>query len=235
MKSVRIASRGLLAATGGVLALAAALLCHAGPAGADGEELVALPLELPKPALVGTPKDVDDPQYAGVEKVSDKRRPVPKVPKGTTNLALHKTVTSNAKSCFSGELPMITDGNKEATEDSVVEIKGKPCWVQIDLEASHELSYICIWHYHREWDVVHHVIVQVSDDPKFETGVTTLFNNDKSNKEGFGEGANLEYWETYEGKLIPANGVKGRYVRLYSNGDTIDKLNRYTEVEVYGL
>jgi hypothetical protein len=28
--------------------------------------------------------------------------------------------------------------------------------------------------------------------------------------------------------------VKGRYVRLYSNGNTSNDLNHYVEVEVYG-
>jgi len=29
-------------------------------------------------------------------------------------------------------------------------------------------------------------------------------------------------------------GVKGRYVRLYSNGNTANRLNHYIEVEVWG-
>ena len=42
-----------------------------------------------------------------------------------------------------------------------------------------------------------------------------------------------EYIETYEGRLIDAKGVKGRYVRLYSNGNTSSDMNHYIEVEVY--
>jgi hypothetical protein len=34
--------------------------------------------------------------------------------------------------------------------------------------------------------------------------------------------------------LIDAKGVKGRYVRLYSKGNTTNKLNHYIEVEVFG-
>ena len=44
----------------------------------------------------------------------------------------------------------------------------------------------------------------------------------------------MAYIETYQGKLIDAKGVKGRYVRLYSNGNTTNKLNHYIEVEVLG-
>ena len=36
------------------------------------------------------------------------------------------------------------------------------------------------------------------------------------------------------GKLINANGNTARYVRLYSNGTSQHKFNRYVEVEVYG-
>ena len=38
-----------------------------------------------------------------------------------------------------------------------------------------------------------------------------------------------------EGKLFEPNGAKGRYVRLYSKGNTTNDLNHYVEVEVYGL
>ena len=48
-------------------------------------------------------------------------------------------------------------------------------------------------------------------------------------------GKDKEYFENYEGRLIPADGVKGRYVRLYSRGSTYTALNRYTEVEVFGI
>jgi hypothetical protein len=34
--------------------------------------------------------------------------------------------------------------------------------------------------------------------------------------------------------LIDAKGVKGRYVRLYSAGNTSNKMNHYIEVEVWG-
>ncbi|HZF01859.1 MAG TPA: hypothetical protein VE344_08195, partial [Methylomirabilota bacterium] len=78
------------------------------------------------------------------------------------------------------------------------------------------------------------VIVQVSDDPAFSKDVTTIFNNDYAGDLGLGKGADMAYIETYQGKLINAKGVKGRYVRLYSNGNTTSKMNHYIEVEVFG-
>ena len=34
--------------------------------------------------------------------------------------------------------------------------------------------------------------------------------------------------------VISGEGVKGRYVRLYSKGNTANEMNHYTEVEVFG-
>jgi hypothetical protein len=82
--------------------------------------------------------------------------------------------------------------------------------------------------------VYHDVVVRVADDPDFIENVRTVFNNDHDNSSGLGVGNDKEYWETYEGKLIDAQGVVARYVRLYSKGNTADDQNHYTEVEVYG-
>ncbi|MBA7712477.1 hypothetical protein ES703_121454 [subsurface metagenome] len=78
------------------------------------------------------------------------------------------------------------------------------------------------------------MIVQVADDPDFITNVRTLFNNDIDNSAGIGVGDEMHYTETNEGRLIDAMGLKARYVRLYSNGNTSNDLNHYIEVEVYG-
>ena len=53
--------------------------------------------------------------------------------------------------------------------------------------------------------------------------MTTIFNTDAANELGLGAGKDLPYIETYQGKLIDAKGVKGRYVRLYSKGNTTNK------------
>ena len=78
------------------------------------------------------------------------------------------------------------------------------------------------------------MVVQISDDPAFKTGVRTIFNNDADDSLGLGAGRDLHYTETYEGKLIDGKSTQGRYVRCYSNGNTHDELNHYIEVEVYG-
>ena len=227
----------------GVIAVAAALTMGVRPVPAGAQEakkedpkpagdMVKLPIKLPKQIFAGTALEL--PPGADIEKLSKTPRLVPLVPKGTVNLALKKKVTSSAPP-FTGSLDLLVDGDIEGKEDSTLELKPRLQWVQIDLGATSPLSYIVVWHFHQEPCVFHSVIVQVSNDPKFVDGVTTLFNNDQENSAGLGIGKDREYIESYEGKLIDAKGAKARYVRLYSNGSIYrDKLNRYNEVEVYG-
>jgi hypothetical protein len=220
----------LCAAT--VIGLAASALSYCAAQQPAGDK-VTLAIKLPKEVFAGTSYDL--PKDCNPEKLSTKPRPLPLVPKGTVNLALHKKVTSSSRP-VNGTLDLVTDGDKEGREDSTLTLKSKLQWVQIDLEQSVPLSYILVWHFHQEPVVTRSVVVQVSDDPTFVNGVTTVFNNDQANKEGLGIGKDREYFENYEGRLIDTKGVKGRYVRLYSNGSTYrDPLNRYNEVEVYGV
>ena len=107
-------------------------------------------------------------------------------------------------------------------------------WVQIDLKNKYAIQAIVVWHYHSNARVYHDVVVQAADDADFITNVRTIYNNDHDNSAGLGLGTAKEYWETYEGRLLDAKGVKARYVRLYSNGSTEDDQNHYTEVDVYG-
>jgi hypothetical protein len=116
-----------------------------------------------------------------------------------------------------------------------VELHRKLQWVQIDLEAAYAIYAIVVWHAHNTPQVCHDVVVQVSEDPNFTRNVKTVYNNDYDNSSGLGAGLDKEYFENYEGRLMDAKGVVGRYVRLYSKGSTFSALNRYTEVEVYGL
>ena len=63
--------------------------------------------------------------------------------------------------------------------------------MQVDLGEASSIYAIVLWHDHRYIQVMHDVIVQVSDDPEFKNGVTTLFNNDVDNSSGLGVGAGL--------------------------------------------
>jgi hypothetical protein len=196
-----------------------------------GDQLVPLDIKLPKPMFVGTPANI---AVANLEKPLGRPRPAFLVPVGTKNAAFRKPVTSSDEEPIIGELSMITDGDKEAAEGSFVELGPKLQFVTIDLKGRYTIYAIVVWHYHKQAVVYHDVIVQVADDQDFISNVQTVFNNDIDNTSGRGVGKDMSYVETAEGKLIDAKGVQGRYVRLYSRGNTTNALNHYIEVEVYG-
>ena len=191
-----------------------------------------LKLELPRPMFIGTPSNI---KSANLEPVTGKSRGPFYVPKGTRLLSLNKPVTSSDMQPVIGELNFVTDGEKSGEDGYSVELGPRTQWIQIDLRASSILHAILIWHYHSQARVYRDVVVQISDDKDFLKGVTTVFNNDHDNSAGLGIGKDKEYIEVAEGRLIDTKGVKGRYVRLYSGGNTSNDLNHYVEVEVFGM
>lgn len=201
------------------------------PPASGGFRLEPLQIELPKAKFSGTPQDG---RTANLEKPRGGPRPPFLAPAGTVNLARGKPVASSDSEPITGSLDLITDGDKEAVEGGVVELGPKPQFITIDLQESCEIYAVVLWHHHRWPRSYNDVVVQVSDDRSFQRGVRTIFNNDADNTLGLGAGRDLSYTETYEGKLIDAKSVRGRYVRCYSNGNSHDELNHYTEVEVYG-
>jgi hypothetical protein len=226
-----------------IIAIVAAALCIyyfkpnsstvgiAGPLNPAAPELVPIVIKLPKAVFIDTPKNTSVPN---LEKPLDKPRPPFLAPVGTKNVALGKPVFSSDEEPFIGEIEMITDGDKEAADGSYVEFGPFAQHVTIDLQAVHNIYAIVTWHYHKQPVVYFDIVVQVADDADFINNVKTLFNNDIDNSAGLGVGKDKHYIETNKGKLIDANGVKARYVRLYSNGNTANDLNHYIEVDVYG-
>ncbi len=190
-----------------------------------------LKLVLPKPMFIGTPGNI---KSANLEAVTGKSRGPFYVPKGTKLLSLNRPVISSDRQPVIGELSFVTDGDKDGGEGYFVELGPGAQWVQIDLGASCALNAILVWHYHSQARVYRDVIVQISDNKDFLKGVVTLFNNDHDNSSGLGIGKDKEYIEVAEGRLIDPKGARGRYVRLYSNGNTSNDLNHFVEVEVYG-
>lgn len=216
----------------GVLATAALALClAAAPIEAQTGGLEPIPLVLPKPMFEGTPENLKVPN---LEKPLGKPRPPFLAPAGTVNVALGKPVTCSGPDPTVGDIEMITDGDKAGGDGSYVELAPNLQRVTIDLEAKHAIYAVVLWHFHKQARVYNDTIVQVADDPDFISNVRTLFNNDHDNSAGMGIGKDLNYIETAEGKLIDAKGVEARYIRLVSNGNNVNALNHYVEVEVYG-
>jgi hypothetical protein len=197
----------------------------------NDQEKVVLELKLPKPMFVGTPRNIRTPN---LEKITGKKRGPFLVPKGTELLSFNKPVTGSDPEPVIGEMEFVTDGEKSGEEGYFVELGPGVQYVQIDLESSYHLHAVLIWHYHSQARVYRDVIIQVSDDADFITGVKTFFNNDHDNSSGLGVGKDKEYIEVNEGRLIDPRGVTARYVRFYSRGNTANDMNHYVEAEVYG-
>jgi hypothetical protein len=197
----------------------------------NNPELIPIDIKLPKPMFVGTPQNM---QVPNLEKPLGKPRPAFLAPKGTKNVALGKPVASTDEEPIIGEILMITDDDREASDGSFVELGPFSQQVTIDLGSNHDIYAVVLWHFHKQPRVYFDIIVQIANDPDFISNVQTVFNNDHDNSSGQGVGNDMHYVETAEGKLIDAKGVQGRYVRCYSNGNTNNDLNHYIEAEVYG-
>lgn len=191
---------------------------------------VPLKTALPPELIEGTPKPMNVPNLVQ----APVQEPGFLVPADTELLSKGKKVTSSDDNPIIGTLDLITDGDKEAGEGYFVELLDGTQWVQIDLEKSAAVSAIWLWHFHSQKRAYHDVIVQVSDDPEFKTGVTTVYNNDYDDSSKMGKGADNPYVESRFGLIADAKGAKGRYVRLYSKGNTSNEMNHYIEVEVFG-
>jgi len=205
------------------------------------EELVPIKFGYAKPVFVSGSMAIK-----GTQNLEPHRegRPYPPilVPKGCDQLLSRECkVTSSNLFPIRGKLSMVTDGIKD---DYLQDFEywfwytrlvlGEGLyWIQIDLGEQNEIYAVCVWHAIR-LAVFKDVVVLISDDPDFVDGVVTVFNNDLDNTVGFGKGKDFEYLETNEGRPIPANGTKGRYVRCYSNGPYNRGGNMYVQVEVFG-
>jgi hypothetical protein len=196
------------------------------------EDKVALKTEIPEAMFEGTKVPLKLPN---LEKVEVKQKPL-MVPKGLTNLALEKEITASDDLPVIGDLEYVTDGDKDAADGSYVELGPQVQWVQIDLEKESEIYGVWLWHFHKNARAYIDVIVQVSNDETFTDPkkITTIYNADHDNSSGMGKGTDKAYVETNKGRVIDGKGVKGQYVRLYSNGNSSNEMNHYIEVEVWG-
>jgi hypothetical protein len=208
-----------------VIASALALAATASAANAP------LKVEVPKPLFAGTPRPIS---LANLEPANTKRADIMVAP-DVKLLSKGKKVTSSDSLPVIGELSFITDGDKTGIDGAYVELGPNTQWVQVDLGSSAKIAAVAVWHFHSQARVYHDVVIQISDDAEFKKGVTTIFNTDDDNSSKLGKGADKSYVETNNGRVIDAKNTAGRYVRLYSNGNTSDELNHYCEVEVFGV
>lgn len=196
----------------------------------SNQDSILLTTSIPVKIIEGTPQPI---KVANLENAPSSA-PTLSVPNTTKLLSAGKSVTASDDFPIIGELDYLTDGDKDAGEGYFVELMDGLQWVQIDLESEATIEAIWLWHYHSQARAYHDIIIQISSDPKFKNNVTTIFNNDFDNSAQLGKGSDNPYVESRFGKLIDAKDTNGRFVRIYSNGNTANDMNHYIEVEVYG-
>ncbi|MBB6674963.1 galactose-binding domain-containing protein [Cohnella nanjingensis] len=146
------------------------------------------------------------------------------------NLAAGKPATSGYAGFAGGGA--LTNGVKSSA--GYASVSSGLQWVQIDLGKRYDVNKVKFWHYFADGRTYRDVIVQLSDDPSFRSGVTTVFNNDRDNSAGFGQGKDMQYAETEAGMRVRFPTVGARYVRLYAGGSSANRYNHYVEIEVWG-
>jgi hypothetical protein len=168
--------------------------------------------------------------------------PTLNIPKGSTNLAAGKPVTSSDMEPIIGELKYITDGNKDLQDiTSCVELFGKH-HVQIDLLTNATIYAIWVWHNNSKMsahlmpnvDVPNDVVIQLGYEPTFTNNTTTVFNADSDNSLGLGKGKDMPFGIFQYGKVIHIPPTPARFIRVYGRGGKLDETTKYVEIEVYG-
>ena len=208
--------------------VAAAALC------AFAADKVAIKFEIPPPHSSGTPKEVKSDNLEPDPGPGKYRAPI-MVPAGfDKKLTTEDTVVTTSEEAVTGDNEFVVDADKTPDATCMLQLPGGVQWVQLDLGAEKTVSAVCVWHDQGDDRVYKDVIVQLSNDAKFATGVTTIFNNDHDNTSKLGKGTDKEYRERNDGRPIDGKMTKARYVRCYSAGSTSEPVNNYVEIEVFG-
>ena len=196
---------------------------------------VALKIEFPPPHSSGTPKEIKSDNLEPDPGPGKFRPPIMVEPEFTKKLTTEDTKVTTSEEAVTGENEYVVDGDKTPDATSMLQLPGGVQWVQLDLGAEHVISAVCVWHDQGDERVYKDVVMQISNDPKFLEGVTTVFNNDHDDSAKLGKkGTDKEYRERNDGRPVDAKLTKGRYVRCYSNGSTSEPVNNYIEIEVFG-
>ncbi|MCK7496471.1 MAG: hypothetical protein MZW92_40375 [Comamonadaceae bacterium] len=202
-------------------------------AAGQAQEKVELKLTLPKPMFIGTPTNI---KSANLEVVTGKSRGPFMVPAGTKLLSLKRPVDVERQAAghrrarddrrrregrrrrlLRRTRPLRSSGCRSTWARST---RSTPSWrgtITARPASTGTSSF------------------QVADDKDFLKGVHDgLQQRPRQLVRAWASGKDKEYIEVAEGRLFDPKGATGRYVRMYSNGNTVNDLNHYVEIEVYG-
>ena len=206
--------------------------------------------ELQEKDGVYTIKNVQEDQYMDVRLL-----PYPDI----ENLALNKKVTVHKASDGSEadkneERPeqmaadgIIPEGSADSNYCDFGKDTGNPeeeysAYLQIDMEGHYELAEINLFRYWNDGRTYEGtVIVSAQTQAEFENGsCRVLYNSDRENYHGFGEGTDEPYAETEDGYKIdlrerfPEEKIGARYLRIYMHGSSAGSTNHIVECQVMG-
>ncbi len=132
---------------------------------------------------------------------------------------------------------MATDGNYEQGKFfryGENENSSKECYVEYDLGKMYDINQIKMWRYYDGRNYTPTAIALSDEQGTWNTSnANVVYSSDLENIFGLGSGSDEGYSETAEGKSINCN-ASGRYVRIYSKGNSINTGNHLVEFEVYG-
>ena len=131
-------------------------------------------LGLPDPFFGATPLNY---QSTNLENTNYKPRPPLLAPRGVTNIAAGKQVTSSVAAPDFGELAFLVDGDKSHEDSSIFGLEAGLQWVQIDFASPHDLYAMALWHYHQGERVYFDVVIQFSADAALTNNIRTVFTN----------------------------------------------------------
>lgn len=188
--------------------------------------------------------------YDEIKAMHDKVIPdtsVKNLSKGKSVKAAWTEDDSNAAKGEDCPMELAVDGNHSSSQaGNYGEIgndgKLASAYMQVDLGAVYELTDVNLWRYWLTFGRQYkNTLIVVSEDDKFgskdddSSDDVVVFNADKDNVHGFGEGEADDYVETSEGHSFPVPaGTRARYVRLYMKGRSDGNTMHVVELEVMG-
>ena len=151
----------------------------------------------------------------------------PSVHYQSTTLATGATVTA----VTAGQAARVNDGTIASGSSNRATLTGTSA--VLDLGGQYYINGLAVWHAFDSARTYTDVVFEIADNSSFNNS-TVVFNNDTDDSLGQGTGSDAAYAESSAGKLVQFAPVAGRYVRLWSNGNSGGSGNHLTEVEVYG-
>ena len=149
----------------------------------------------------------------------------------------HLTDNASVVAGFTGsDAGKLFDGNINSRYPNFVNIGAGLKSIVIKLDDDYMVDGLTVWRYNLgDPRSYRDVVYQLSTQADFSSDVTTVFNNDGNNSAQQETGTDVEFQETSDGHEVFFPPVRARYLRLWSNGNSVNTSNHYTEVEVYGM